>query len=60
MSKARRGGSPLKIPEVRPCAACGTLLRRKMFGRRLEDLTQFETRKYCNRACMAIGQRKSR
>lgn len=35
------------------CKHCGQVLQRKRFGPRLEDLTVFKNRKFCNRTCMA-------
>jgi len=49
---------PKKDDPVKYCAACGRQLARKRINGRLEDLGVFLRRKYCNRRCMAKGQRK--
>jgi len=41
-------------PEIR-CQACQARLVRKRFNGRLEDLSAFRRRKFCDRACMATG-----
>jgi hypothetical protein len=40
---------------MKTCKACGLELKRKRFNGRLEDLTVFKKRIYCDRACMAKG-----
>lgn len=40
------------------CRHCGKRLERKRFNGRLEDLSAFSRRVYCNRKCMANGMEK--
>lgn len=44
-----------KTDPVINCAYCGKRMTRKRMGDRLEDLTAFSKRKYCDRLCMAMG-----
>lgn len=45
---------------MRYCHYCGKLLERKRFmSGRLEDLTRFKNRKYCDRTCMAHAMEKA-
>ena len=45
---------PTKKPDPeKECLHCGTILKRKRFGGRLEDRGVFLRRVYCNRTCMA-------
>lgn len=48
-------GRPRATDPVKHCATCGTVLTRKMFGDRIEDMTRFKARKYCDKICMANG-----
>jgi|SRR5581483_1954216 len=41
---------------IKYCAACGARLTRKRFNGTLEDMGAFRRRRYCNQACMAVGQ----
>jgi hypothetical protein len=45
----------MKKDLARNCSACAALLERKRINGRLEDRTVFLKRKYCGRACMALG-----
>lgn len=46
-------GRKAKETPLQYCTYCGTKLERKVFAQgRLEDLSVFRKRKYCNRACM--------
>ncbi len=51
---------PKKDDPEKFCAACDKPLVRKRIGGRLEDRAVFLRRKYCNRSCMARGQRKAK
>lgn len=44
---------PKKETPIQHCANCGNLLERKRFNSRLEDLTAFKKRKFCDQVCMA-------
>lgn len=46
------GTTRLPDPE-KYCQQCGTILTRKTFNGRLEDLGVFKRRKYCDTTCMA-------
>ena len=49
---------PRKADPKRYCTACGKRMERKRVNGRLEDRAVFLKRTYCNRHCMARGQRK--
>ncbi len=44
---------PAKTDPVKHCSFCDKLLSRKRFNGRLEDLSAFRKRKYCDALCMA-------
>lgn len=44
---------PAKKTPEKHCSYCGKLLERKRFNGRLEDLSAFRRRKYCDVMCMA-------
>lgn len=48
-----KGNEPVKY-----CEHCGCLMKRKVYGGRLEDLTRFKERKYCDKKCASLGHRK--
>ena len=43
---------PKEAP-TKTCQSCGKVLERKRFSGRLEDMSRFLHRKYCDRVCMA-------
>ena len=48
-------GTTPKPDPVKSCASCGQNLRRKRFNGRLEDMSAFARRKYCDFKCMGEG-----
>lgn len=51
---------PMKHIPPKPCRVCGKLMhRRRLRSGRIEDAGCFRRRVYCDRKCMAHGQRKS-
>lgn len=51
---------PRKKEPEKVCAFCGKKMERKRFNGRLEDLTVFKRRKYCNQTCAGAANRKVR
>jgi hypothetical protein len=49
-------GRPSKPTPDKACEKCGKKLERKRINGRLEDLSVFNRRHYCDRACMAAAQ----
>ena len=49
-------GRPAKPDPLKYCAWCVARITRRRYGARLEDLTSFLRRRYCNRTCFALGQ----
>jgi len=49
---------PTKPTPKKHCAYCGHQLHRKRFNGRLEDLSVFNRRRYCDSTCMGMGRRK--
>ena len=47
-----------KDDPIKYCHYCNKKLERKIFGSRLEDLSRFKKRKYCDKICMAIDMIK--
>ncbi|MGP9819208.1 HNH endonuclease [Salinarimonas sp. NSM] len=47
-----------KPAPIKHCRACGAQMDRKRINGRLEDLSAFRNRVYCDRACMARGMEK--
>ncbi len=45
---------PLPDP-IKHCARCGSLMTRIRMSGRLEDMTVFKKKKYCNQGCMAAA-----
>lgn len=46
-------GRPRKEEPKIHCRSCGKELERKIFNGRIEDLSVFKKRRYCNRECMS-------
>ncbi len=44
---------PRKPDPAKNCRHCGKKMARKMFGKRVEDMTAFLKRPYCDRTCMS-------
>ena len=44
---------PRKPDPLKHCQQCGKRMNRKTINGRVEDMTVFRRRKYCNRRCMA-------
>lgn len=49
----KKMGRPAKPTPEKFCKTCGTLLKRQRFNGRLEDLSAFRKRVYCDQECMA-------
>ena len=49
----KKMGRPAKPTPEKFCKTCGTLLERQRFNGRLEDLSAFRKRVYCDQECMA-------
>lgn len=50
-------GMPLKPVPVKFCETCGVELKRKIFGKTLEDRAQFMKRKFCSLTCAGYRKR---
>ena len=50
---------PRKVAPLKVCLGCGTMLSRKMFESRIEDMGVFRRRKYCSQPCMGMARRKT-
>lgn len=47
---------PRTQEQPKPCASCGTPMKRKRINGRLEDMGAFSRRKFCGRTCYSAGK----